>query len=88
LNLQVQKGAIVAAGAMVPPGKTVPSGEVWGGSPAKFLRRLEADEADFIIKSANTYAALAAVHAAENAKTFEEILVWPVIRFKLHATGF
>eukprot|EP00884_Botryococcus_braunii_P011654 jgi/Botrbrau1/2048/Bobra.0047s0024.2 len=74
-GVKVQNGAIVAAGAVVPPGKIVPTGEVWGGSPAKLIRRLEYDEADFIIKSANTYAALAAVHAAENAKTFEEILV-------------
>lgn len=68
----------MAAGAVVPPGKSIPSGEVWGGSPAKLIRRLEEDESIFIIKSANTYAALAAVHAAENAKTFEEILVWPL----------
>lgn len=66
----------MAAGAVVPPGKTVPAGEVWAGNPAKLIRQLEHDEADFIIKSANTYAALAAVHAAENAKTFQEILVW------------
>ncbi|KAK9805832.1 hypothetical protein WJX73_005660 [Symbiochloris irregularis] len=69
----VQKGSIVAAGAMLSPGKTVPSGEVWAGTPARYLRNLEEGEADFIIQSANNYAALAAVHAAENGKTFAEI---------------
>jgi gamma-carbonic anhydrase len=78
---QVEKGAIVAAGSIVPPGKAIPSGEVWAGNPAKFIRKLEETEADFIIKSANTYSALAAVHAAENAKTFEEILVRPFLYF-------
>ena len=85
---QVQKGAIVAAGAMLSPGKTVPSGEIWAGTPARYLRNLEEGEADFVIQSANNYSALAAVHAAENGKTFEEIEVrsagwlsiclWPV----------
>ena len=73
--LQVEKGAIVAAGSLVTPGKTVPSGQIWAGSPAKFLRELEEGEADFILQSANNYAALASVHAAENSKTTEEILV-------------
>ena len=72
---QVQKGSVVAAGAVVTPGKTVPSGEVWAGSPAKLLRKLEEEETGFIAQAANDYAALAAVHAAENAKTSEEIQV-------------
>ena len=66
---------MVAAGAVVTPGKTVPSGEVWAGSPAKLLRKLEEEETGFIAQAANDYAALAAVHAAENAKTPEEIQV-------------
>ena len=53
----------------------VPSGEVWAGSPAKLLRQLEPEEAGFIAQAAADYAALAAVHAAENAKTTEEIQV-------------
>ena len=36
----VESGAMVAAGALVTPGKIVPRGELWGGSPARFLRRL------------------------------------------------
>ena len=39
---------MVAAGAVVTPGKTVPSGEVWAGSPAKLLRKLEEEEMGFI----------------------------------------
>lgn len=66
---------MVAAGAIVTPGKTVPSGEVWAGNPAKMLRKLEEEETGFIAQAANDYAALAAVHAAENAKTPEEIQV-------------
>ena len=84
-HAQVKKGAIVGAGAMLSPGKTVPSGEIWAGNPARFLRNLEEGEADFIIQSANNYSQLAAVHSAENGKTFEEIEVtasicWHAVR--------
>jgi carbonic anhydrase/acetyltransferase-like protein (isoleucine patch superfamily) len=34
----VEKGALVAAGALVTPGKRVGAGEMWAGSPAKYLR--------------------------------------------------
>ena len=76
---QVESGAIVAAGAVVSPGRTVPSGEVWAGAPAKRLRALEPEEAGFLAQAASDYAALAAVHAAENAKSLEEILARPVL---------
>lgn len=51
--------------------------QVWAGNPAKMLRKLEEEEAGFIAQAANDYAALAAVHAVENGKTMEEILVRP-----------
>ena len=38
--LQVESRSVVAAGALVPPGTRIPSGQVWAGSPAKFLRNL------------------------------------------------
>lgn len=34
----VEKGALVAAGALVTPGKRVPAGQMWAGSPAKYVR--------------------------------------------------
>jgi carbonic anhydrase/acetyltransferase-like protein (isoleucine patch superfamily) len=51
----VEKGAMVAAGAVLAPGTTVPSGEIWGGNPAKFLRKLKAEEAKFLLASADAY---------------------------------
>lgn len=42
----VEPGAMVAAGALVTPDKVVPSGELWGGAPARLMRKLtEADRA-------------------------------------------
>ncbi len=49
------------------------AGEVWAGRPAKLLRKMEEGEAEFILRSADNYAILAALHAEENAKTFPEL---------------
>ncbi|MBV9522369.1 MAG: gamma carbonic anhydrase family protein [Alphaproteobacteria bacterium] len=40
----IESGAMVAAGALVTPGKRVPTGELWGGSPARLMRRLSEEE--------------------------------------------
>ena len=55
----VESGAMVAAGALVTPGKVVKKGELWAGSPAKFLRPLTAKELAFFPESASEYAKLA-----------------------------
>ncbi len=61
----VEGGAMVAAGALVTPGKVVKKGELWGGSPAKCLRRLTDEELAFFPVSAAHYAALGADYLAE-----------------------
>ncbi|MDB5492454.1 MAG: hexapeptide transferase family protein, partial [Micavibrio sp.] len=40
----IEDGAMVAAGALVTPGKRVLAGQLWGGSPAKFMRDLTEQE--------------------------------------------
>ena len=40
----VESFAVVAAGANVPEGTTVPSGQIYAGSPAKYLRDLSQQE--------------------------------------------
>lgn len=47
--------------------------QIWAGNPAKFLRKLSAEETAFITKSAESYFETAQVHAEENAKSFEQI---------------
>ncbi len=60
----VESGAMVAAGALVTPGKRVKSGEVWAGSPAKFLRAMSDEERTHLIEAPKRYAALAAEYKA------------------------
>jgi len=40
----VEGDGMVAAGALLTPNKRVMTGELWGGSPAKFMRALTPDE--------------------------------------------
>ena len=44
----VETGALVAAGALVTPGKRVKAGEMWGGSPARFIRKVSESDAAMI----------------------------------------
>ena len=56
----VETGAMVAAGALVTPGKRVKRGELWAGSPAKFMRALTEKEVAYFAYSSAHYAELAA----------------------------
>ncbi|CAL5205888.1 unnamed protein product [Lathyrus oleraceus] len=78
----VEKHSMVAAGALVKQNSRIPSGEVWAGNPAKFLRKLTAEEISFISQSAINYSNLAQVHAAENAKPYDEIEFEKALRKK------
>ena len=40
----VCEGAILDPGTVVPPARRIPSGELWGGNPARFIRKLTAHE--------------------------------------------
>jgi len=40
----MEKNSVLAPGSVLPPGRRVPSGELWGGCPAKFIRKLSKDE--------------------------------------------
>ena len=64
----VESGAMVAAGALVTPGKVVKTGELWGGSPAKMLRRLTPQELEGFPKSTAHYAELGATYRGEAAQ--------------------
>ncbi|SDF75893.1 Carbonic anhydrase or acetyltransferase, isoleucine patch superfamily [Limimonas halophila] len=61
----VEGGAMVAAGALVTPNKRVPAGELWGGSPAKKMRDLTAEERANMPYQARHYAHLADAYLTE-----------------------
>ncbi|HJT08559.1 MAG TPA: gamma carbonic anhydrase family protein [Stellaceae bacterium] len=55
----VESGAWVAAGAVVTPGKCVPKGQLWAGTPARYLRDVTPEEAVYIERLPQQYARLA-----------------------------
>lgn len=57
-DAKVERGAMVAAGALVTPGKIVPAGQLWGGSPARYMRDLTDDDRKKIAWSAAHYVRL------------------------------
>lgn len=61
----VESWGMVAAGALLTPGKKVPSGQLWAGSPAKFLRNVTDAEKDMFRWSAEHYVELAHAHKQE-----------------------
>lgn len=58
----VEPCALVAAGALVTNGKIVKTGQLWAGSPARYVRDLSNAELNHIKESAKNYADLAAVY--------------------------
>ena len=58
----VERDAMLAAGALLAPGKRVPSGELWAGTPARFMRALSAAERSTVRETPPHYVALAAEH--------------------------
>ncbi len=55
----VESKAMLAAGALLTPGKRVPSGQLWAGSPARYVRGLNSQELEHLEWSADHYVRLA-----------------------------
>lgn len=54
----IQRHGFLGAGALLAPGKVMGSGEMWLGSPAKFVRKLNDAEIDALFYSAGHYVKL------------------------------
>ncbi|MBC8337065.1 MAG: gamma carbonic anhydrase family protein [Rhodospirillales bacterium] len=55
----VETGAMVAAGALVPPGKIVKAGQLWAGTPARFVRECGEQEKTMIERIPQAYSDMA-----------------------------
>lgn len=65
----VESYAMVAAGALVTPGKRIPSGELWGGRPARVMRKITDAERAEIDRLANLYHELSREYLAAGIGT-------------------
>ncbi len=59
----INSNAMLAAGALLTPNKIIPTGELWAGSPAKYMRKLTEKELSYIKWSAPHYVDLAREHS-------------------------
>jgi carbonic anhydrase/acetyltransferase-like protein (isoleucine patch superfamily) len=64
----VGRQAMVGAGALVTPGTVIPPGMLALGAPAKVVRPLTEQEKEHLLKSAETYQALARDYLTEQRK--------------------
>ncbi|MCK5545817.1 MAG: gamma carbonic anhydrase family protein, partial [Rhodospirillaceae bacterium] len=53
-------GAMLAADALLTPGKRIPAGELWAGSPARFVRKVGEKEIAMMEYTAPRYVKMAA----------------------------
>jgi gamma-carbonic anhydrase len=40
----IESESVITPGSVVPPARRIPSGELWGGNPIRFLRKLTGNE--------------------------------------------
>lgn len=60
----IETGAMLAAGGLLTPGKRIPAGELWAGTPARFVRALTREQQAANRAGALGYATLAQAHRA------------------------
>jgi carbonic anhydrase/acetyltransferase-like protein (isoleucine patch superfamily) len=70
----VESFAVVASGAKVPDGTVIPSGQIWAGSPAKYLRDLTQEEKHLISEHHLEMQQLSQIYNEETEKSFRDIL--------------
>ena len=70
----VGKGSVLSANSRLEPGTNVPAGQLWGGSPAKFVRDVTQEEMNILRGNADDLSQLASMHAEESSKSFSQIM--------------
>lgn len=65
--------SMVAPGSVVTPHTKISSGQLWSGTPAKFVRALNEDEKNSITEAAGRIQELAKVHNEECSKEMETV---------------
>jgi gamma-carbonic anhydrase len=62
----VSEKAILLPGTVLPPAKFIPKGEIWGGNPATFVRKLTDDEKGEIGALSNSHEKWRELYVAED----------------------
>ncbi len=73
-NTVIESDGMLAAGGMLTPGKRIKRGELWAGSPAKFVRFVKDSELEKNRGMAEHYRRLAVQHDADSRGEASDIL--------------
>lgn len=68
----VSNNSVLGTGSLLTEGQRIPSGEFWAGSPAKFVRKLTAEEIKSIKETADKVKALADKHDEFHSRSGED----------------
>ncbi|MDQ4072892.1 MAG: gamma carbonic anhydrase family protein [Thermoproteota archaeon] len=66
---EIGEWSILAAGSVLKPGTKIPSGELWGGLPAKEIRKVDENERTWIKELSDNYVKLSTEYLYNNDKT-------------------
>lgn len=69
----IRRHGVLAPGSLLGGGKEIRAGELWAGCPAKFQRSLTLAEIENIADMAAEGVEVAAVHAKDTKKTYDEL---------------
>jgi len=84
---KMENRSVVLPGSVVPPGVLIPANEVWGGNPAKFVRKLRSGEDEKIREDSKKIHRLAMKHADEFVTTQWGTAYWEAEKLGIHDDG-
>eukprot|EP00826_Nyctotherus_ovalis_P061892 TRINITY_DN885_c0_g1_i17.p2 TRINITY_DN885_c0_g1~~TRINITY_DN885_c0_g1_i17.p2 ORF type:complete len:151 (+),score=33.06 TRINITY_DN885_c0_g1_i17:531-983(+) len=62
---RLERGCVIAPCSVVPPGRLIPAGQVWGGSPASFIKDVEESQRVENYDKANKHVEQSVVHTRQ-----------------------
>jgi len=69
----MENNTVLESGSLLTKGKLVPSGEVWGGNPARFIRKLTEEDKASIKKMAENWRLYSKEHQHQDLKSESEL---------------
>ncbi len=69
---RLERGCMLAPNSVVSPGRLIPAGQLWGGSPATFIRELDPEQRLRNYKKSYASVEFAGAHAAQIAQPIME----------------
>lgn len=70
---KLERGCVIAPASVVPPGRLIPAGQLWGGSPASFIKNLDDNKMIENHSQSYKYIEQSSAHARQIADPINEL---------------